>query len=122
LIDEVPVLAVLAARADGVSRLRGAGELRVKESDRLALRAANLGRLGVRCRERDDGLDIEGTDRPLRGAVRAEGDHRIAMAFGVLGSVPGCDVSVDEPGCAAVSYPGFWRDLSRLAGPEVPSP
>jgi len=119
LIDEVPVLAVLAARAEGVSRLRGAGELRVKESDRLSILAANLRRLGVTCREQDDGLDIEGTDQPLRGTVRTAGDHRITMAFGVLGSVPGCDVSVDDPDSVAVSYPDFWRDLSRLSGTEA---
>ncbi len=119
LIDEVPVLAVLAARAEGVSRLRGAGELRVKESDRLSILAANLRQLGVTCREQDDGLDIEGTDQPLRGTVRTAGDHRITMAFGVLGSVPGCDVSVDDPDSVAVSYPDFWRDLSRLSGTEA---
>ena len=119
LIDEVPVLAVLAARAEGVSRLRGAGELRVKESDRLSILAANLRRLGVTCREQDDGLDIEGTDQPLRGTVRTAGDHRITMAFGVLGSVPGCDVSVDDPDSVAVSYPNFWRDLSGLSGTEA---
>lgn len=119
LIDEVPVLAALAARAAGVSRLRGAGELRLKESDRLSMLAGNLSRLGVTCREQDDGLDIEGTDRPLRGTVQTAGDHRITMAFGVLGSIPGCDISVDDPDSVAVSYPDFWRDLSRLSGPEA---
>lgn len=116
LIDEVPVLAVLAARAEGVSRLRGAAELRAKESDRLSILAANLRQLGVTCREQPDGLDIEGTDQPLRGTVRTAGDHRITMAFGVLGSIPGCDVSVDDPDSVAVSYPDFWRDLSKLSG------
>lgn len=114
LLDEVPVLVALAARARGTSVIRGAEELRVKESDRLALLAANLEELGVPCREREDGLEVEGTDRPLEGRVRTEGDHRIAMAFGVLGLAPGCRVEVDDPGCVAVSYPGFWSDVERI--------
>ena len=113
LLDEVPVLAVLAARAGGTSTLRGAEELRVKESDRLALLAENLDRLGVACREREDGLEIEGGDGPLSGRVRTGGDHRMAMAFGVLAAA-GHGVEVDDPGCVAVSYPGFWDDLERL--------
>lgn len=115
LLDEVPVLAVLAARARGTSVLRGAEELRVKESDRLALLAENLDRLGVVCREREDGLEIEGRDGPLSGRIRTGGDHRIAMAFGTLAAA-GHDVEVDDPACVAVSYPDFWEDLERLGG------
>lgn len=118
LVDEIPVLAVLAARAVGVSRIRGAEELRLKESDRLAVLAGNLGRLGVRCRERADGLEIEGTDAPLAGRVRCAGDHRIAMAFGALGAAPGCRISVDEASCVSISYPSFWQDLERISGSE----
>lgn len=119
LVDEIPVLAVLAARAAGVSRIRGAEELRLKESDRLAVLAENLGRLGVRCRELADGLEIEGTDAPLTGRVRCEGDHRIAMAFGALGAAPGCRISVDEASCVSVSYPSFWHDLERISASEA---
>lgn len=119
LVDEIPVLAVLAARAAGVSRIRGAEELRMKESDRLAVLAANLGRLGVRCREHADGLDIEGTDAPLTGRVRCSGDHRIAMAFGALGAAPGCEVSVDDASSVSVSYPAFWQDLDRISTSEA---
>ncbi len=116
LLDEVPVLAVLAARARGTSVVEGAEELRVKESDRLASMASNLRALGVDCREREDGLVIRGGDGPLEGTVRTGGDHRVAMAFGVLRGVDGCDVEVDDPGCVAVSYPGFWDDVERLRG------
>lgn len=119
LLDEVPVLAVLAARADGTSVIRGAEELRVKESDRLALVASNLEDLGVRCRELEDGLEIVGDDGPLEGRVETGGDHRIAMAFGLLAAVPGCRVEVDDPACVEVSYPGFWSDLERLGGEEA---
>lgn len=116
LLDEIPVLAVLAAHARGTSVIRGAEELRVKESDRLALLASNLEALGARCRERDDGLEVEGGAGPLEGRVETGGDHRIAMAFGLLSAVPGCRVEVDDPACVAVSYPGFWDDLDRLTG------
>jgi len=123
LIDEIPVLAVLAARAEGVTVIRGAGELRVKESDRLVALAANLRALGVTVDERPDGLAIHGRpDLVPVGRVAAHGDHRIAMAFGVLGAVPGADVRVDDPDCVAVSFPGFWGELARLgAGREKPS-
>lgn len=116
LLDEIPVLAMLAARATGVSRIGGAEELRFKESDRLAVLARNLQRLGVSCRERADGLEIEGTDTALTGRVRCAGDHRIAMAFGALGATPGCRISVDDASCVSISYPDFWQDLQRIAG------
>lgn len=115
MIDEVPILAVLAARADGVTRITGAGELRVKESDRLAALAANLRRIGVGVEELSDGLEIEGTQRPLAGPVQCFHDHRIAMAFGVLAAAPGCEIAVDDPGVANVSFPGFWRMLAQVA-------
>jgi 3-phosphoshikimate 1-carboxyvinyltransferase len=119
LVDEIPVLAVMAARATGVSRIRGAEELRRKESDRLALLAENLGCLGVRCSEHADGLDIEGTNVPLTGRVRCAGDHRIAMAFGALGATPECEVSVDDASSVSISYPSFWQDLDRMSTSEV---
>lgn len=114
MIDEVPVLAVLAARAEGVTRITGACELRVKESDRLAALAVNLRRIGVVAEELPDGLEIEGTDRPLSGVAECFRDHRIAMAFGVLGATPGCDIRVEDPGLADVSFPGFRKLLAGL--------
>ncbi|MFQ5680076.1 MAG: 3-phosphoshikimate 1-carboxyvinyltransferase [Gemmatimonadota bacterium] len=114
LVDEVPVLSVLAARADGRSVVVGAGELRVKESDRLARLAENLTRLGVVCAERPDGLEIEGTAAPLAGTVETGGDHRIAMAFGALDCQEENRIRVDDPACVAVSYPGFWKDVRQI--------
>lgn len=116
LLDEVPALVALAARIPGTSEIRGAEELRVKESDRLALLAENLDELGVDVDEREDGLRVEGHDGPLRGAVRTGGDHRIAMAFGALSALPGNRIEVDDPECVAVSYPGFWEDVRRAVG------
>lgn len=117
LIDEVPVLAVLAARARGTTRITGAEELRVKESDRLGALAANLSKLGVEVEELPDGLVIEGSDRALSGPVEARGDHRIAMAFGVLGALAGNAITVDAPAAVDVSYPGFWEMLERASRP-----
>ncbi len=114
LIDEIPLLCALATRAAGVSRLDGAAELRVKESDRIARIADNLGALGVRCEVRPDGLSVHGTEGPLAGRVETGGDHRIAMAFGVLASLPGSRIEIDDRACVAVSYPDFWSDLARL--------
>ena len=115
MIDEVPMLAVLAARAEGTTEVRGAEELRVKESDRIAAVVSNLVAIGVCAHELPDGLVVEGTDAPLAGRVRTFGDHRIAMAFGVLGASRGCDIRVDDLQCVSVSYPHFWNDLSNVS-------
>jgi 3-phosphoshikimate 1-carboxyvinyltransferase len=115
MIDEIPMLACLAARAEGETVIRGAGELRVKESDRIAAVAANLTALGVEVEERGDGMRVVGTDGPLRGRIHAFGDHRIAMAFGVLGALPGNRIQIDDPSCVEISYPAFWDDLRRAS-------
>jgi 3-phosphoshikimate 1-carboxyvinyltransferase len=115
LLDEVPVLAVLAAGSGVHLAIRGAGELRAKESDRLAAVAANLGRLGVPCREGGDELEVMGAGAgALEGTVMTGGDHRIAMAFGILTAVRASRVRVDDPECVSVSYPGYWDDLRRV--------
>jgi len=116
LIDEVPMLAVLASRAEGTSRFHQVGELRVKESDRLGLIAQNLTVLGVDAAVDGDDLVVTGTGRPPRGRVVTRGDHRIAMAFAVLGKVRGARVVVDNMGCADVSFPGFREALRKLVG------
>ena len=114
LIDEVPLLAVLAARAEGETVFRSVGELRVKESDRLGLIARNLRALGVDAEAAHDDLTVVGTDQPPRGRVDTAGDHRLAMAFAVLGSLPGAAVELSETASVGVSYPGFFDDLNRI--------
>ena len=115
MIDEVPMLAVLAARAEGTTIVRGAEELRVKESDRIAAVVTNLRAIGVQAHELPDGLAVEGTDAPLAGHVIAHADHRIAMAFGILGASRHVALTIDDPDCVSVSYPGFWEELARVA-------
>ncbi len=114
LIDEIPMLAALATRALGTTVFREVGELRVKESDRLGLIAANIRALGGLAEVRGDDLHVEGNALVPRGTVRTEADHRIAMAFSVLGTVPGARVRVDDIACAAVSYPGFPAMLKSI--------
>ena len=117
LIDEIPLLAVLASRAAGATVFRDVGELRVKESDRLGLIADNIRAVGGKAEVRGDDLFVEGVEAPPRGRVRTAGDHRIAMAFAMLGRLPGARVAIDDLACAAVSFPGFPETLRRIGRP-----
>jgi 3-phosphoshikimate 1-carboxyvinyltransferase len=114
MIDELPLLACLATRAEGETVITGAAELRVKESDRIAAVVANLRAIGAQASELDDGMRIVGSRAPLRGSIETYGDHRLAMSFGVLGALPGNNVAIDDRDCVAVSYPGFWSDLAKV--------
>lgn len=115
-IDELPLLACLAARATGETRIVDAAELRVKESDRIGAVVANLKALGVDAEELASGMVVRGSEAPLKGHVKTHGDHRLAMAFGVLAACPENEITIDDRDCASVSYPGFWQELSRLTG------
>jgi 3-phosphoshikimate 1-carboxyvinyltransferase len=115
-IDELPLVACVAARSAGETRITEASELRVKESDRITAVVANLRAIGVDAEELPDGLVVRGTDRPLAGHVVTHGDHRLAMAFGVLGAMPGNAITIDDPACVDVSFPGFWETLARATG------
>ena len=113
MIDEFPVLFAAAARANGTTRVRGAAELRVKESDRITAMADGLRTLGVEVNETDDGADIQGGN-VSEGDVDSLGDHRIAMAFAVLAQCASGDVRIRDIDNVATSYPGFdtgMRDL-----------
>jgi 3-phosphoshikimate 1-carboxyvinyltransferase len=114
LIDELVLVGCMGARAEGETIVRGAQELRVKESDRIATVVRNLQALGVQSEETADGFVVRGSARPLRGVVQTHGDHRVAMAFGVLARLRGSDVRIDDPSCVAVSFPGFWKALDQL--------
>ena len=114
LLDEIPVLAALAVRAEGETRFEGVAELRVKETDRVTALARNLEALGVDVEEGPDLLAVQGTERPLTGTVDAFGDHRIAMAFGVLGALPRNEIRIRGAGVVGISYPEFWKELERV--------
>jgi 3-phosphoshikimate 1-carboxyvinyltransferase len=113
-IDEIPVLCLAAALADGTTRIRGAGELRHKESDRIAGVVAGLAALGARISVEGDDIEIRG-GRPLRGAVtETHDDHRLAMTFAIAGLMAEGETIVRRPGSAAISYPGFFGELEGV--------
>ncbi|HEY1952691.1 MAG TPA: 3-phosphoshikimate 1-carboxyvinyltransferase [Gemmatimonadaceae bacterium] len=114
LIDELPLLACVAAAAGVDLEITGAEELRVKESDRIATVVQNLRSVGADAEELSDGLRVRESRRALSGSVDPRADHRIAMAFGVLSAASGNGIRVGNPECVAVSYPGFWEDLRRV--------
>jgi 3-phosphoshikimate 1-carboxyvinyltransferase len=113
VIDELPVLCVAAALADGETTIAGAGELRVKESDRIAA-VEQLARLGADVRATADTITIRGRPRLAGGRITTGGDHRIAMAFAVAGLAADGGVEVDDAACADVSFPGFFARLAEL--------
>ncbi len=115
MIDEYPILAIAAATATGETVMRGIGEMRVKESDRIALTAAGLTACGVKVVEEPEGMIVTG-GKPVAGGARVttKGDHRIAMAHLVLGLVAEKPVEVDEPGMIATSFPTFVTLMNGL--------
>ena len=116
LIDEIPVIAVLASFAEGTTVIRNAQELKVKESNRLDIMVESLSAMGVDITGTDDGMIIRG-GRPVHGAqVHSRLDHRIAMSFAVAGLAAEGTTTILEADCVNISYPEFYRDLERLQG------
>jgi 3-phosphoshikimate 1-carboxyvinyltransferase len=126
MIDEYPILAVAAAFARGRTVMRGLAELRVKESDRIALAVAGLEACGVMVEEEPEGMIVTGTGRanhPVRGGAQVEthGDHRVAMAHLVMGLAAQAPISVDEPEMIATSFPGFAELMTQLGADVGPA-
>jgi 3-phosphoshikimate 1-carboxyvinyltransferase len=115
-IDEVPILSLALATARGRSTIRGAGELRAKESDRVAGVADGLRALGLDVSVDGDDVHLAGDGRPAGGTPEVRGDHRLAMTFAVAGLVGDGPVTIDGADAAAVSYPTFFDDLARVGG------
>lgn len=114
LIDELPVIAVLAAFASGTTIIADAAELKVKESDRIAVMTDNLTRMGCEVHATDDGMIIHG-GTPLHGAIiDSHNDHRIAMSFAVAGLVCDGELEIRDADCVKISYPEFYEDLYSL--------
>ena len=113
LIDELPAIAALAAHAGEVS-VRGARELRIKESDRIATLVAGFRALGIEAEEYPDGFAVRGVGAPSGGVAHAQGDHRMAMAFAVAALAGRSASRVEGADAVGISYPGFWATLERL--------
>lgn len=114
LIDEIPVLAVLATQCNGTTLIRDAEEARVKESDRLTLVAQGLKAMGAEVTEHPDGLEITGPTTLKGTQIEAELDHRIAMTFAVASLIAEGETQIEGAECIATSYPAFWEDLRSL--------
>jgi 3-phosphoshikimate 1-carboxyvinyltransferase len=114
LIDEIPIIAILATQAEGKMEIRGAEELRIKECDRIHAICKNLKKMGADIQELDDGFIINGPT-PLYGAkIETFHDHRIAMAFAIAELVAHGKMVLDHPECASISYPEFYDELERM--------
>jgi len=116
LIDEFPILCVAASQAEGLTSIRGAEELRVKESDRIKAMTAELKKMGVEIEEYPDGVSIKGKTMLKGGKVESYGDHRIAMSLAVAGLVAEGTTSIHNALCVNISFPRFFDEVKRLAG------
>jgi 3-phosphoshikimate 1-carboxyvinyltransferase len=116
IIDEIPVLAVLATQVEGRIEVRGARELRIKESDRIKTVVAGIRAMGGVIEEYEDGFSLIGPQRLSGVRIDSEGDHRIAMAFAIAGLMAAGETEIIDADCAAVSFPEFYDTLAALAG------
>lgn len=114
LIDEFPILCVLATQADGVTEIRGAEELRVKESDRIKAMAAELKKLGVEIEEYPDGISIKGKASLKGDALESYHDHRIAMSLAIAALVAEGTTTINNTSCVDISFPRFFEELKRM--------
>ena len=114
LIDELPLIALLATQAEGETVVTGAEELRVKESDRIAAIVTNLSAWGAKIFEQPDGFHVEGPTPLKGGKVKTFHDHRIAMTLGIAGLISKLPATLDDPDCVDISYPGFFDELRGL--------
>jgi 3-phosphoshikimate 1-carboxyvinyltransferase len=114
-IDELPLLALAACYAEGETVIRDAGELRLKESDRIKTTADGLRRLGATVDETEDGMRIQGPQRLTGARVNSYGDHRLAVMLGIAGAVAQNETIVRNSSSVAVSYPRFWEDLRQIS-------
>jgi 3-phosphoshikimate 1-carboxyvinyltransferase len=122
IIDEIPILAIVATQVEGRVEVRDAKELRIKESDRIRTVANGIRSLGGEIEEFEDGFAISGPQRLVGGRVETAGDHRIAMAFAIAGLISEGTTEIVDADCASVSYPEFYESLAMLAGPDIVAP
>lgn len=114
LIDEIPIIAVMAAVAEGQTIIRDAGELKVKESDRIAAVTQNLAAMGADITAAEDGMIINGKESLHSAKISCHNDHRIAMSFAIAGLTVAGGVTLDTPHCVNISYPSFYKDIDSL--------
>jgi 3-phosphoshikimate 1-carboxyvinyltransferase len=116
LIDEIPVIAVAAALAEGTTTIRDAAELRVKESDRISASVSWMKGAGIDVTATDDGMVVIGGGSIRGGQFQSYDDHRLAMSLGIAGLVSDEPITILDPDVAGISYPGFWKTVERFGG------
>jgi 3-phosphoshikimate 1-carboxyvinyltransferase len=114
IIDEIPILSILASRASGLFELHNAEELRYKESDRIKAVVENLRNCGIEAEEYEDGFKIMGEQNFSGGKIKTYGDHRIAMSFAIANLLTKEEIILDDPSCADVSFPQFYSILKEI--------
>ena len=114
IIDEIPIIAAAATQAEGITEIRGARELRIKESDRITTTATELRKMGAKIKELDDGLIIEGPTKLTGAVIDSHGDHRIAMTAAIMGLAAEGETVIENTTCIETSFPGFGRILAGL--------
>jgi len=115
MIDEIPLLAIIATQAEGETVITGAHELRVKESDRIKSVIENFKRLGLEAEELPDGMIIRGKQKVKGGIVDSYKDHRVAMGFAILGLVSEEGITIKDADCVYISYPEFFNHLEKVS-------
>ena len=115
LVDEIPVIAIIAAIAQGKTRITDAEELRVKESNRITSMVTEMKKLGIQVTELEDGMEIEGNNKIQGGQVESYGDHRIAMAMAIAGTFAQTPLTIKNSQCIPISFPGFFEMLKKIA-------
>jgi 3-phosphoshikimate 1-carboxyvinyltransferase len=116
IIDEIPAIGVAASVANGTTVIQDAGELRVKEADRISTTVRELSRFGAKIEELPDGMIIHGVSQLKGGRCDSHLDHRLAMALGIAGLIAEGETIVSNAEAVDISYPDFWKDLARLSG------
>jgi 3-phosphoshikimate 1-carboxyvinyltransferase len=114
IIDELPIMAIIATQAQGTTVIRDAFELRHKETDRIKVVVANLRKMGARIGELEDGMAIDGGTELEGAEITTYGDHRIAMAFAIAGLIARGETVIRDSECVATSHPSFWEDLDSI--------
>jgi 3-phosphoshikimate 1-carboxyvinyltransferase len=116
MIDELPILFIAAAFAEGETKVTGARELRVKESDRIGVMAREMRKMGIEVEEYPDGLRIKGSEKAKGGTFTSDGDHRVAMSMAIAGLVAGGESAIEQTECINTSFPGFETLLKKVSG------
>ncbi|MBU1026922.1 MAG: 3-phosphoshikimate 1-carboxyvinyltransferase [Candidatus Margulisbacteria bacterium] len=115
IIDEIPIIAVAATQAQGVTEIRGARELRVKESDRIKTVCSELKKMGAKIEELEDGMIIEGPTKLIGAKIKSYGDHRIAMSMAIAGLIAEGETTIDDAACIETSFPGFAGIVKKIS-------